>query len=201
MGRFLALGVATRIQIEKSEDAWRFDIKSINILKNKILKDMENIIDISKYEITYEKEEDCLCLELKDKDFFNKNIHKLMKELYPLINCRRLISPRGEDVLFDETFTKEKYPFNLIKKDAEFYEELTGMKEEWAPWQVPESFLFKNEKYQEGLHCDIWYIPIWIDVDKIGCESEHYILKLLNIMSRKYIESSLIKIILFYIFG
>lgn len=203
MGRYLALGLVTKIQIERGKDNWGLYSEDIKISKekDKILKDMNNIIDTSKYKIKYKKEEDSIYLELKDIDFFNENIHNLIKELYPLIDCRYRIDPEKGNVSYDKTFTKEKYPFNLIEKDNKFYEELTKSYEEYAYWQVPETFLFKNEKYKNGLKCDICYIPIWIDWNKVGCESEHYILKLLNTMSRKYIESSLIRIMLFYIYG
>lgn len=60
MGRYLALGLATRIKIDKdNRRSYSEDIK-ISKEKDKILKDMNDIIDTSKYEITYKK--DCIYL-------------------------------------------------------------------------------------------------------------------------------------------
>lgn len=84
MGRNLALGVATTIWISKKKNYWTNDF---DLFKNeeKIKEELKNLIDISAY--NFKKEEDKFVLTMKP-EYFNNNIHDLIKELYPVIDCR-----------------------------------------------------------------------------------------------------------------
>lgn len=110
MGRYLALGVATTIQLSKKKNYW---VKNYNLLENKqeIMDELNDLVDVSKYD----------CKELENKiiltmkpECFNDNIHDLIKELYPMIDCKTCMEHDGEIKFeFDDNFNKENYPINL----------------------------------------------------------------------------------------
>jgi len=201
MGRYLAVGVSTTIKITKTKNEWGNFEENIDLEKekNNILQELNKLLDVSKYKVKYDDKR--IYLEL-EPEHYNNNIHDLLQELTSLLNINYFTFDFMEEIKnFKKELTKEKYPIQIKRnKEGVLYEEYTNSKENFVPFQDPSYFLFQSGKYKWGLTLDIWYIPLWIHIDKFGfSESEEVVIKLLNIMLKKCLKSTLSKNILFYI--
>lgn len=185
MGRYIALGIPTKIEITKSYDNWG-NIANIDLIKDKdnIIKDLNTLLDTSKFEIEYS--EDSIVLSFNNDDY-NNNIHDLYRELYPMITCDYV---KESDIVLSEEFNQENYPF---KMEDRFKEK--------AYFQSPSYYLFSEDNYKRNLDVNIRYVQVWYDCNKFSSEDETMMLRLLNVMSRKYYKSELSKNMLFYISG
>ncbi len=204
MGRYLAVGIATSI-VMKKKDGWESSEK-FNVLENKddMLKDLNNMIDVSKYECIYGN--DYIVLQLKT-EHFNDNIHELIKELYPMVNCENCILSNCEKKvkILSNKFNKKDFPLTISnkKRNAEniIYCVQSDYEEKLNYFTSPEYYLFENYEYKKNVKIDLYFINLWQDFDKYDGEDETKMLEIINKMSRLYYKSSLSKNMLFYMLG
>ncbi len=204
MGRYLAAGIATSI-VMKKKDGWESSEK-FNVFENKddILKDLNNMIDVSKYECIYGN--DYIILQLKT-EHFNDNIHALIKELYSMINCENCILSNCEKKvkILSKEFNKKDFPLTISNKKRNegniIHCVQPGYEEEMYYYASPEYYLFENQKYKKNIKIDLYFINLWQDFNKYDGEDETKMLEIINKMSRFYYKSPLSKNMLFYILG
>lgn len=218
MGRYLALGIATTIYVEKNKNSL-YSSKNFNLNKNKnkIINEMNKFLDMSKYHCV--ENVDSLYFRMGRKHF-NDNIYALLKELKPIINCDRMFF--GEFFGYNKEMTieeviKQKYKIKLDIYDEtyhfdnehqkenllnEFYIECNGetTNERYSPFEAPACWLFDGE-LSDRVRVSFGYMLIWCDWNKYVGEDETPMLKLLNTFSRNYFHNPLSKNILFYIDG
>ncbi len=204
MGRYLATGISTSIVIKK-KDGWESS-EEFNVLENKddILKDLNNMIDVSKYECIYGN--DYITLQLKI-EHFNDNIHELIKELYPMINCESCILSNCEKKvkILSKEFNKKDFPLTISNKKRNeeniIYCIQSDYEEKLNYFISPEYYLFENYEYKKNIKVDLYFINLWQDFHKYDGEDETKMLEIINKMSRFYYKSPLSKNMLFYILG
>ena len=213
MGQSLALGITTKIVIRKKKYYEKEDI-------NYALKDLKKIININDYEIKY-KDEDGILLKLKE-EIFNNNIHEFLKEVNPITRVHSSFLPlllgyEYRNIKIDKDFNKEKYPFKLKwydendKYQSEYEkEDLCGecnviykdnrIKQDYMPF-FNFAWILLNEKVSDNFEIELNFIPIWIDIDKIMCEDETMMLRIMNNLKTKYYKTKLSKDMIYYISG
>lgn len=204
MGRYLAVGISTSIVIKKKY-GWESSEK-FNVLENKddILKDLNNMIDVSKYECIYDN--DYIVLQLKT-EHFNDNIHELIKELYPMINCESCIlsNCKKKVKILSKEFNKKDFPLTISNKKRNeeniIYCIQSDYEEKLNYFISPEYYLFENYEYKKNIKVDLYFINLWQDFHKYDGEDETKMLEIINKMSRFYYKSPLSKNMLFYILG
>ena len=191
MGQYLVGGIATRFQITNK--------RSFDLIKNKdeILKSLSKIIDISIYNV--EEHIDRIELIIK-KEIFEDNIHKLIKEISPIMNTKIYFF----DSLYNEevnikSFNKEEYPITLNIYEDKFY--LNG-------GEITESNCYPDYSYmllrddESGLMYNIKVnmklINIWIDPSIID-EYPLGTINVLNKLTSKSFKNCLSKSIFFYV--
>lgn len=204
MGRNLALGVATTIWISKKKNYWTSDF---DLFKNeeKIKEELKNLIDISAYD--FNREEDKFVLTMKP-EYFSNNIHDLIKELYPVIDCRICMinkSSTKNKIELDEDFNSKNYPIELkVHEDGPDEGDLYCdwfQGEDYSFGETSEWWLFKSKELRQNIHIDKSHILIWLDINKIDYEDETKMLEIMNKMARTYLKSKLSKNSFFYISG
>lgn len=204
MGRYLAVGIVTSI-VMKKKNGWESSEK-FNVFENKddILKDLNNMIDTSKYECIYEN--DYIALQLKP-EHFNDNIHELIKELYPMINCESCILSNCEKKvkILSNEFNKKDFPLTIsnkkINEENIIYCIQSDYGEKLNYFASPEYYLFENQDYKKNIEMDLYFINLWQDFNKYDGEDETKMLEIINKMSRFYYKNPLSKNMLFYILG
>lgn len=200
MGRNLSLGIVTTLRIEKKKDIWKQNDIDLFKSKEEIKKELEKTFDISNYD--WYDCEDSFVLTLKP-EHFNANIHELIKELYPLIDCRIDLFGDSDDyqnIKLDENFNSDNYPITIEAKEKGF--RCSWYSTEWLDSSGGvERSLFDNKEYCKKINITAWYIPFWYDCSKISMEDETILLSIMNKMSRTYLKTALSKNILFFIVG
>lgn len=205
MGRYLALGVASSVMLRRKKNYWG-DKSDFDFQKNetKVKKGLSTLLDITKYSIAVDQEG--MDLEMKP-ECFSSTIHDLIKELYPLIDCRSALELN--EIEFNENFNQENYPLTIKKSEKSdayhtkgyFYLESNDFSEWPDGFCVPEVWLFDDEELVKNIHVTMAYILLWADFSKFSSKDETELLKIMNRMSRKYFHSSLSKNMFFFIFG
>lgn len=199
MGRSLALGIATDIYIRKK--ASRFGSNNFDLHNNfELLKSKFNdILDISKYE--WNETDSGYVLEM-DMNYIIDNIHDLVKELYPLIDCRYFILG-DSDIELDDKFNSKDYPLVLKRTENRYekFENNWNLTDSGSFYCTPEYMLLCDDKIAEMVHFDVDYILLWCDWAELDSENETKLLKIMNKISRSYWKSPLSKNILFFIDG
>ena len=215
MGRNMMNGIATRIEIQKRNPVVNYDIIKN---KNMILKEINKFVNVENYNCTQNENGD-LTLEIK-MEFFNDNIHDLIKETRKIMKCENILL----DNMFDKKeidykkFNNVNYPLQLKKYDENYKyayarqkEELLGTYylesnidkfQETGSWFPSNYWLFQENKDMfYNLTVQIFHIPLWIDIGKIIMEDESFLLHLINRISRNHFKNPLSKDILFFIGG
>ena len=208
MGRYLALGVATTIDVYKKKRA-PLDF-SITQNKDKIKKQLEKFLDLEKYDCC--ENDDCFTFRIKT-DIFNDNVHDLIKELYPMIDCYYDLC--GDDYYcgnddekdkIRKNFNAENYPLTLTicgegYRKGRFCSSWNDGCEDGSFPAAPEYWLFEDKEFRNNIDVNISYITIWFDCNKFDSEDETPLLEIMNNMSRKYYKSPLSRTMFFYISG
>ncbi len=206
MGRYLAAGIMTRFDVRKKK-GW-FSDKKFNLEKeiDNVLKDINNIIDSSMYDLV-EKKENRYDFALKP-ELFNKNIHELIREIKPLTNpnltwISDIIKELEENgkTIYDKEFI-EKYPIQVnISKNGEYSIEINNeVIEEDYPF-YPMYCLINDKDLFNNVEIHIAIILLWIDYSKYDSEDETEMLRIINNMKAKYYSSPLSKSLIYYIIG
>lgn len=203
MGKYLTSSVVTKFKIISG---WYNDF---NLEKeiDSILKDISNIIDSSMYNLT-EKKENSYEFSLKP-ELFNKNIHELIKEIYPLTSLShdwfkdiQAELEKENKTIYDKEFI-EKHPLEInIDEYGKYYIEINEdemLEEEYlyGPlyWLITDKRLYKNvDIYAKG-------IILWNDWNKYSGEDETPMLCIINNMKAKYYSSPLSKTLIYTVFG
>lgn len=206
MGQFLACGIAVQFQVIRNSKTEDKDINDLTDIK----KHLGKYFSIDNYEVDDKKYSDCFLFTIK-KDYLEKNIHNVIRELSDLyyLYIDDVFAERGTKIdLKSENFCQEKYPLKLKYVDEYGKENLrvvgdfnylNDMESFYDPtWLYRHSDLFGfDEKYK------IRIVPaaIWIDYDKYSGEDETNMLLALNLMKNSYFKAPLSENLFFYIFG
>lgn len=204
MGRYLSSGVLTSIFIKKSKDIYHrdanFDLKK---QKENILKDMNRIIDVSKYDV--EEHEDVIVLKLK-LDFINENIHALLSEMNHLTTSAYFFEnfydyDEAIKIDFDDPDFKKKYPMLCTIEDG-YYTIKCNDK------SVTEQAMFDDFYWfiQDDYLCDNVVVSgailvLWFDFNKYVGENQTPMLRVLNNLKTTYYHNELAKALVYEIFG
>lgn len=203
MGRYVAFGVASTINVLTKKEN-KYDIYKN---KDKILGSLNNFLDLSKYNC--KEYENGFVYKIKPK-YFQDNIHELLKEIHPLMNCEDLFyDTKYQDIdISSDKFNKEDVPL-IIKqykksesghREEGFYNDWDDMEED-LPMEWPEFWLFKEEELHENVRIQMLYICLWRDYDKIFSEDETKLICIMNTLLQGHFKSVLAKNCLFYISG
>jgi len=204
MGTFLASGIATKIYITKKKDYWssNYDIYKE---KDKIFNILNQMIDVSYYEIT--EYEDGFKLEIK-KEIVEQNIHELIKEVSLNMDCKHFfffnLCKYGAEYknINLNNFNINNYPITMEKVPESNQYRLNDTNIiEYLPYDNFRYSLLGNYESYAKLDVEMYFIPIWMDYDKTICEDSSRLLYLLNTFSRQHFKSKLSKSLLFYIMG
>lgn len=214
MSRFLANGIPTTIVIYNKNG---YEKEYLTKNKSKILNELNKMIDITKYDCI--EEENSLVLEI-NRNFFNKNIHELIKEMHPIMDCHHyfLFNLFDKKNIDYENFNNNTYKIELEKHDENFeykneYEKriLTNNyfirndnepMTETLPFYSSEEWLFKeNNELAQNTSVQTYFIMIWFDANHLTSEDETMLLYLLNKFSRNQFKNELAKNSLFFIEG
>lgn len=218
MGRQLANGIATKFVVVKRKDYINFDFKKE---QDKILNHLNQYIDISSYDI--ETCDDGLVFSIK-KDFFNKHIHELLKEIEPLTSSDiyflfNLYDEKYRNIdINSDNFNNENYPLEL-----KFCDENYQFKDNYQKQRLENKFFIENDDnmiIEEDVFITSNYWPfvenkelldklkiytsvimLWIDWSKIDMESETHLLLILNTLKNKYYKNPLARDLIYFIEG
>jgi len=212
MGRNLACGIATKIQLYKKGG---FENES---KKSGLLEELKKSIDLDFYDI--EEYEDGYVLNLK-KEAFDNNIHDLIKEISPYISGDHLLwsyfdkklKEKGLDYTkFDfSNFNKKDYPLELVRYPEDYedkcYAGLTVLKSDEAQYEDSwafESFtriLLRGYEDYRNVRTGVKLVDVWMNIDKELSEDPTMNLYYLNLFSRAFFKSRFSKCLVFYILG
>lgn len=202
MGRFIAFGVPSTINVvTKGKE---YDIKKV---KEKIISDLSNFLDLSKYNCT--EYDNGFVFKIKPKHF-QDNVHELLKEIYPLIRCDNfLYGTKFQDInIMSDAFNKKDVPLIIkqFEKDeyghrkGDFYKEWSKVEED-LPMEWPEFWIFKERELKRNVSIQMLYINLWRDWDKIFNEDDTNLICIMNTLLQGHFKSPLSKNCLFYISG
>ena len=200
MGRYLGASIPTRLLIKKTKNYFT----KIDVIKDqeKILKQINEYIDLSFYYIDYG--EDYIYLRLNEKKT-NEYLKELLKEINPIMGMDRYLFFN----LYRDENTKEEFKFDNThikyietEDDSNYF--ISGDNDKYmlkevytcldgAPWL----FDFKDEFYD--LRTSMQAINIWINFEKIFSEDENVLLMLINKFAKTYFKSKLSKVMIFNI--
>lgn len=206
MGRYLACGIAINIIVKLRKEDDKIDESDLENIK----KHMNNFISMDNYEIdTYD---DGFSFTIK-KDFLEKNIHDIIREVSNLIyfDLSYLFDEEynnKEIDVFSKDFNQENYPIILEEEKSDNFVDVV-LKTKYHNfddfpcydepyWLYDDSNLFGyRNKYKIRLNP----AAIWIDLAKYSGEDETSLLSILNKMKKVYFKNPLSENLIFYIFG
>lgn len=202
MGRFLACGVVTKIELIERTDV---DYKILEN-KDKVIEQLNKYIDTSNYDVV--EYPNALGLELK-LDVFNQNINSLFDELDTLVDCKKNwfynhkeetisleLNRYDDDYDYESDWQKERNYGNFyIKTEKHEY----GDDQTYPPGNY--WILYDEYELRKNLKVYIHVLPLWYDFYKVSIESEFYLLHILNTLKTKYFQTILSKSLIIYISG
>lgn len=201
MGEFISAHLPMRLVLSGNDN--------FNLMeeKDKVIKDLEEVIDLSSYDMIIEDD----CIEfLINKEKFENNIHDAMREMHPYMECYNAIfwhldKEKKMNEFKIEDFTKENYPMILkqrpedyyMKDEAGYYYIVDGLKESGIAWDEFSYILLRNSKFRDDVEIRGSFLRLWSDYNKIGedCTEVCY---LLTIFSKEKFKNPLLKSIMFY---
>ena len=219
MGRYLAMGLPTRIHFYKKESYTANSEFKILDNKEDILKKIKNYIDISFYDFDECTDgSDAFGLKLNEK-MASENIHDVIKEVVNLIDDSRIRDALyyKEEIDYDN-FSNENHPLFVHQyKDDDEYESdwqkkhlcdsyclksNSGEIGEDMPFYSSEYWLFDYDReLTRNIEVNMLFFALWIDIDKFDSEDETRLIQLINKFSRRYFKNDLSNNLLFYISG
>jgi len=197
MGRVLASGLLSSIFIRKRSSMYSvIDLKKE--FKN-VLKEMDKIIDTSKYDII--EKENAFIMYLKP-DFVNENIHDLLKEMDVLTPIHLYYD--GEDLevdVNDKDFKKKvklnckvhDYDYSIIYEDEEIITENRIF--------YPLDFFLYSSSLIQDIEIKGAILTLWSDFNKYDGEDETMMLEIINTMKTTYYHTELSKVLIYEIIG
>ena len=203
---YISCGILTTLIIER-EDFCNTDFlrpridytKDIRKQKNKILSELNKTIDISMYNIRYNR--DCIELSIKP-DIFNDNIYDLLNELSPIFDIKSYLVRDRIDYYTLDYFNINDFPIILKKyelgrfKDSFYIQTKDDEYKEVKAYSDFTSFLIPNEDIK-NIKMQARLIMIWMD----NSETAEYLFrtfKLLNHFCRNYYKNNLVKSLMFF---
>ncbi len=207
MGRYLMCAVVSRIKIRKKYK------DEFDIIKNKekIDKEVNNLVDFTKYEC--DVNEEVITYKIK-KDFFEENVHEMIKHLSETLISFKYNFERNEEVKIDsEDFNQEKFPI-IIGERKKLFPEVHNDSDAYVAKSLKNNSLLFNAEYtpiisknyfveerniREEIDASVTLTYVWVGIDKISIEDEFPLLWTLNHYFQKDTSNPLSRVMIFTI--
>ncbi|MBQ4263069.1 MAG: hypothetical protein IJB83_02340 [Bacilli bacterium] len=200
--RSLAGGVLAEIDIRKGINEF-YICKDLLEIKDKLLESLSEIIDLSMYDINANSEQILLTIK---KEIFNKNINKLIDQLYektPLKYTMYHLYKENKYSFSIKKDNKEKHNIKMIKLNNNIrIQEGKEIDELDTPYEYYYHRALTKEDIVKYIKTYVSFVKICGQAEYFESEDEIHMLYLLNAFSRGYIKDNLLyKSFLFYISG
>lgn len=204
MGRFVTCGILTEITINQKNLQWNPDYFNMKNETENILKDIGRIINTDAYNIT-KMDNGNLVLNLKT-DFIDKHFCNLIKEIREVTKSDYYINKLydyqyRDDYKNEDEIDPENMKISTSIVNDEYIIQYDNYKLYSERFYFPFYWILSDKRLFDSVTVKGSIVPIWIDENKIVCEDESFLLKIMNIMKTKCFKSELYKCLVFEIFG
>lgn len=193
IGRYLAYGINTEIEIRKKHTWYSSDELSIKKNKKQILNQLDNFFDMSMYECTNEEEERLeFCLK---NESFSSNIYDFLEEIEKDFSLKNFF--HNYIIEKGKTYFKNREPMILENGYIKLSNDELG---NYFYSKCLEYIVF-DEELSDNFEILTNNAIIWCDSHKIDSEDDFYLCNIINKVSREHYKSKLSKNAIFLIFG